>query len=256
MAVAIIALLVSILAPSLVPAKEAAANAVCKTKIRCLQIGNDMYQQASAGWYAPGAANMGYSANRDKSTMNLQRWFGRRSSKTQPFSDENGALSDYLSGRAVRQCPGFREYLTGFEAGCGGYGYNDNYVGMYVVPGGSGGLYKPGNVIHDFTGNRADAFARPPATVAFTDTAYVDGGYKEYSFCESPRMSTYDWPLRPTIHFRHRGWTNVTWLDSHVTEETMTFSNEGGSTRPDAGRPIDFGVGWFGPQTNELFDCE
>jgi len=237
--IAVIALLVSILLPSLAHAREVARKAVCQTNLRSLQVGNEAYQADHEARYAPGAAD--FIANRD-------RWFGRRSGSTGPFLVENGALTAYLPGRMVRQCPSFRKHLTGFEAGCGGYGYNNSFVGQY--------RRAPKYAFKtDLTGNCADAFASPGATVAFTDAAFVDGGFIEYSFCESPQWPDWNMQPRPSIHFRHTGRTNVAWLDTHVSDETMTFSGNA-MTGYYKGDPADFDVGWFGPNSNELFDCE
>lgn len=247
--IAIIALLVAILLPSLSRAKDLARQTVCKTNIRSLQLANELYQAENQGLYAPGAA--GFLENRD-------RWFGRRASIDVPFVEKGGPLTLYLPGRAVRQCPNFQKYLTGFEAGCGGYGYNNSFVGQRVVR--SGAAYR---MQTDLTGNQADTFVRPASTIAFTDAAFVDGGLFEYSFCEPPK-----WPgsaslhdaatateSRPSIHFRHARRANVAWLDGHASDEPLEFSSDV-ATGTYRGRPIDFQVGWFGPNTDELFDPE
>jgi len=207
--IAIIALLVSILLPSLLAAREAARKVVCKTNIRNLQLGNEIYQQDFNGLYAPGASEF-FPPNRN-------RWFGTRAGSTGPFTHDDGPLRSYLPGKAVRQCPSFRDFLQGFEAGCGGYGYNNNFVGQrrdapnYAL-------------ITDRSGNASGRFDDPAQTVAFTDAALVKGGLIEYSFCESPQFPGYAVDAWPSIHFRHGGVTNVVWLDSHVTQERMSFA--------------------------------
>ncbi len=237
--IAIIALLVTILMPSLAQAQRLARRAACKNNVRILQMANILYAEDSGGLFAPGAAN--FLANRD-------RWFGSRSGPTGPFVEEDGPLSEYLPGSEVRDCPSFVEFLTGFEAGCGGYGYNNNFVGQRRDP-------PDYSLDTDLTGNRTDRFAKPPRTVAFTDAAFVNGTWIEYSFCESPRWPDFPGSPRPSIHFRHLERTNVAWLDGHVSDEVMTFSNDV-MTGYFAGSPADFDVGWFGPDANELFDCE
>jgi len=239
--VAIIALLVSIMLPSLGSAKELARGTTCLTSVRLLQFANECYADDNAESYAPGAANF---------LENRNRWFGSRSSGTGPFVAEDGPLSDYLPDREVRTCPSFAEYLTGFEAGCGGYGYNNSFVGQQRD--------KPGYALaSDLSGNLRARFAKPAETIAFTDAAMVMGGLIEYSFCESPQWPVYGTDTRPSIHFRHASRTNVVWLDGRVTSETLDFSNEvlTGQYGYD-GSPIAYNVGWFGPNTNELFDCE
>ena len=109
--------------------------------------------------------------------------------------------------------------------------------------------------LYDRGGNKADAFVRPSETVGFADAAFVqNNGTNEYSFVEPPRYSTYAMEPRPSIHFRHLGRTNVVWLDTHVSDEPMTYSNNvlDGFYK---GRSADYNVGWFGPKGIDLFDC-
>ena len=240
--IAIISLLVSILLPSLNKAKELGRSAVCKTNARSLQIGNELYQNDNDEHYAPAAAGIWMA--------NLERWFGTRDSAGgTPFRIDDGPLNPYLPGTTVRDCPSFTDYLasgSAFEKGCGGYGYNSSYVGQYwVAPNDSRNT--------DAEGNASGAFARPASTVAFTDAAFVNGQLIEYSFCEAPFFPDWHFQATPSIHFRHMGKTNVVWLDSHVSEEELSFS---GATVYPGGEPIDFNIGWLGPNTNELFDLE
>ncbi len=238
--IAVISLLVSILLPSLAKAKQIAQMATCKTNLAMLQKANEMYQTDNNGFYAPGAAAA--------TTSNLNRWYGTRETVNDAFDAEGGPLSQLLPGKKARQCSSFEGIQTGFEAGCGGYGYNNNFVGQRRS--------KPNYTQEtDLTGNRVEEFACSSDTVAFTDTAFVDGGVIEYSFCESPKWPDYPVAPRPSIHFRHLDKTNVAWLDGHCSDEKLTFSNNN-MTGYYQGSPIDFKVGWFGPDSNELFDCE
>ncbi len=239
--IGVIALLVSILLPSLDRAGQIAKMTTCKTNLAMLQKANEMYQTDNEGFYAPGAAGA--------TTSNLNRWYGTRETTSSSFSSNDGPLSKLLPGKKARECGSFEGVdKTGFEAGCGGYGYNNNFVGQQRS--------KPNYAkISDLVGNRVVEFAHPTATVAFTDTAFVNGGVIEYSFCESPKWPDYPVAPRPSIHFRHLDKTNVAWLDGHCSDEKLTFSNNTMAGYYQ-GSPIDFQVGWFGPNSNELFDCE
>ena len=237
--IAVIALLVSILMPSLQRAKDLAKSASCKMNLRTLQQANEMYASTFDGHYVPGAADF---------LSNRQRWFGSRETDSGPFVSQDGPLGEFLPGKEVRDCPSFTDSLNGFEAGCGGYGYNNNFVGqMRSAP--------DYDFETDLAGNLRDRFAKPIRTVAFTDAAFVDGGLTEYSFVESPEFPYWGGSARPSIHFRHIERTNVAWLDGHVSDEEMSFSNDasGGFFE---GSPADFNVVFFGPESNELFDCE
>ena len=248
--IAIIALLVSILLPSLSRAKELARKVVCQGSVRCLQQGNELYQTDNEGFYTPAAAGI-YSGN-------LHRWFGSRTTSSPgstPFSINDGPLMKYLPGEAVKNCPSFVEFNSGFESGCGGFGYNREFIGSFVKLK-SGGGYESGIEDPSLSGNRADAFVSLSETVAFTDTAFVDGGLIEYSFCEPPRGAIYPMAPRPSIHFRHMELTNIAWLDSHVSEAKMDFSNNSAGFAYPGPKPIDLNVGFFGDDNYELFDLE
>ena len=246
--IAIIALLVSILMPSLSRAKELARKVVCQGSIRCLQISNSFYEADNDGFYAPAAVGI-YSGN-------LHRWFGSRtSSGSTPFSINDGPLMKYLPGKAVRNCPSFLEFQSGFENGCGGFGYNREFVGSFVKPKAGGG-YEGAILDPSVSGNRADTFISPSDTVGFTDTAFANGGLTEYSFCESPRGAIFGTASRPSIHFRHMDTTNICWLDSHVSEAKMDFTNNNAGFAYPGATPADLDIGFFGADNYDLFDLE
>lgn len=265
--ISIIALLVSILLPSLSRAKELARKEVCKTSIRSLQLANEIYQTEYANRYCPAVPGKN----------NLGRWFGSRLSagtdNTNPFDIPDGPLLAYLPGRVVRDCPSFKDFDSGFETGCGGFGYNQTFVGSYIKLNGHtsegwGNYSIDGIDSPTQSGNLADSFTSPTQTVAFCDTAFASKthapakGIIEYSFCEPPRGAMYGetwnttYPKRPSIHFRHMGMANIAWLDSHISEEEMTFSNNSSGSAYGYAKPIDYHIGFFGPNDYSLFDLE
>lgn len=260
--VAIIAALAGMLLPSLVKAAHITEKTVCQSNIRLLQLANQVYQRENKGFYAPGAPYFQATADMDDpSRANMMRWYGVRSDYSQPFSREGGPLSPYLTRHLVKGCPSFRAYEEGFEAGCGGYGYNNNFVGQHIVL--RHDRYVPADRHWQLRGNRAVNFGDPKGTVAFTDSAFATvDGVIEYSFCESPSWPlTPSDPVTPSIHFRHMGKANVVWLDGHVGAEAMSFSEEGSVSprlrrRGASGLSRQHGIGWFGPQDNRLFDCK
>jgi len=78
----------------------------------------------------------------------------------------------------------------------------------------------------------------------------------EYSFCEPPFIQEDPGPPStdrawPSIHFRHQGQANVAWADGHVTAERLVFSNESYGLTPAQVQAA--GVGWFGPNSDALF---
>ena len=232
-AVAVVALLAALLIPALPAAKAAAEAATCRSNLRQLAAANLAYA-ADHGRYVAAAA--------DIEGANSIRWHGVRNGRE--FDGARGPLAVYLGGGGssawVRRCPAFRPDAAGFEAACGGYGYNALGVGSEIcLPGGDGHR----------RGMQPGAIAHPAQTVMFADTAFLQGsGHRarliEYSFAEPPRFASGGIPW-PTIHFRHRGKTHVAWCDGHVSAEERA--------RPEAS-VADSALGWFGPDDNSLFD--
>lgn len=269
--ISITAALMAILLPALSAAREQTKQIVCSSNIRQLFIANTGYAMSNDGFYAIAA--------RDMWGPNLHRWHGIRSSVNKSFDPLKGPLAAYLGDGKVKKCPSFVRYLKtagqyggGFEAGCGGYGYNDEYIGgrsdIYGMCEGSKHSAKDMEV------------QRPAETVMFTDCAFRQGSsgnsgvFIEYSFAHPPYWQWYLDLLatlpsgsvppsgiagrpNPSIHFRHRGFTNVCWADGHITKETMDLSapyithavmNDKETT--------EMALGWFGPDDNSLFDLK
>jgi len=258
----VVALLVSILMPSLSAARAQARRTVCSSNLRELANANSYYSD-DGGVYVPGAADF---------TTNLKRWHGERDGVGDVFDSSRGLLADYLGPMGeVKQCPVFDSDALarasgGFERGNGGYGYNNRFVGTQLAKL-SGGEYV---VTNDRAGAYVSDVKRPGATVMFTDSAFAQGSTGrlrragsgggrtwliEYSFAE-PRFHP-QYPTSratPSIHFRHRERANVVWCDGHVEAERMTFSHRGRFYTAD---PAEYSIGWFGnADDNSLFDLE
>lgn len=252
--VAIIALLLGLLAPTLGASRDAARAVVCSAAARELQGANLAYAADHGDCFAPGARRI--------ESENLERWHGRRDSVGEPFCAERGPLTPYLGGagtsEAVRACTEFASDLDaapsgGFERGGGGFGYNNAFVGVQRRENRNGVW----TLVTNEDGAAMSRFARPDATLAFADSAFAaDAGLVEYSFAEPAEWPDYPGARPdPSIHFRHRGRANVAWLDGHVSPEQRVFSawSELFLTNPETA-----GLGWFGaPESgNEHFDYD
>ena len=266
--IAVIAILIGLLLPSLAQARESARAAVCSSNLRQLHLASDLYASDSADRYAPAAPD---------ELANLVRWHGSRSNPSVEFSPAGGTLSNYIassgdasfaSSRAVRACPTFAPTAArltgakiGFERSAGGYGYNKAFVGSDRASAGKDPStgQTVWRLVTDRVGSPRSRFGTPPRTVAFGDCAFADAnpvaGVIEYSFAE-PRFWP-DYPAQradPSVHFRHGasgggsglhpGTAAVIWLDGHATSERRTFSWSSGIY---PGDPAGAGVGWFGP---------
>ncbi len=257
--VAIVALLVAMLLPALSRARAYGRSTMCRTNLAGLARANQMYAGANSGRYVPAASDIfaGVTGNRN-------RWHGVRANLSSPFDPAKGPLARYLgSGGKVKACPSFVDFRTetawgAYEAGSGGYGYSDIYVGSTFW---EHGFYhnSPGQRL----GARIEDVKKPAETVMFTDAAmpYDAGGkryYVEESFCycvfdldETGKVT--DRRRFPSIHFRHFGSANVAWCDSHVTGRDEFHSV---ASNPYGADPEQMHVGWFGPDDNSLFDLE
>lgn len=243
--IGVIALLLALLIPGLAAARAQARTAVCGSNIRQLVAANTMYAQEHASRCVPGAADH---------LLNLNRWHGVRSTVAEPFDSARGPLVPYLgSERAIRDCPGFSEFSSqqtvAFERGCGGYGYNNAYIGVQLraIQGGS-------VVESDRAGTILERILRPVETLMFADAAFTSSELIEYSFAEPPFHPTNGQRADPSIHFRHRGKASIAWSDGHVSTEKRTFTWSSGLYAGSADR---FGLGWFGStDDNGYFDLE
>ena len=125
--VAIIALLVSILLPALNEARESAKKTLCAVNLHGLALANCLYASNHDGFFVPGASDI-YDPG-----GGLSRWHGYRPTINDPFDPDKGPLSPYFQDGKMKVCPSYDDFVKetseAFESGCGGYGYNNDYVG-------------------------------------------------------------------------------------------------------------------------------
>ncbi len=259
--IAIIALLMSVMMPVASLARSQCKAIVCRSNIRQLTLANDGYAVENDWYYVP--ASVDFLA--DSTTGGLHRWHGTRESSDEPFEPLNGALASYLADGEVKECPERVKFIEAdkwedsYEKGCGGYGYNQVYIGSKVWQLGS---YKA--EAYEKT-TRITEVARPAETIMFADSAMANKkstGNKyihEYSFVEPPFWLNNGKPARswgyasPSIHFRHRNKANIAWVDGHISSESRTEYN---GINGYGVKSADFAIGWFGPLDNSLFDLQ
>lgn len=254
--IAIIGILAALLLPALSRARMKARSMQCVNNLRQLYLANTMYANENNGRYCPAAPdiNEGFGGK--------TRWHGVRetASPDSDFDPKKGPLAEYLPDGRVKECPVFTEFRTqgevpnAFESGTGGYGYNASYIG---------GTYYENDYLTAPKRTTPDVRVFDPAnTIMFADAAMPQDGYiVEYGFLEPPFFVTNDAPAgnpawgyaSPSIHFRHEFRANVVWCDGHVTSERFSWAPE--TPNIFGGENQRWGVGWFGPKDNSLFDC-
>ena len=239
---AIVGVLAALLVPVASRTLEQGRQTQCANNLRQLALANLAY--AADGEYVAAAPDI-YSGN-------LRRWHGVRASASQPFDGAQGPLAPYLGAdRRIRACPTAARRLAGdgFEAGCGGFGYNAAGIGSQTYPQGAlAGAEK---------GQRVARVRDPARTLMFADCAFPQSRAGktrliEYSFAEPYKHLGDAEPVEtyiadPSIHFRHAGRANIAWAEGHVTSDPL------GVTRA-AGAFARCNLGWPGGPDNTLFD--
>lgn len=213
---------------ALINAIRKAQAAASMSNLRQLAIANLAYAADHDGYFCPA-----------QDEYNLVRWHGVRDSVSDPFDSSKGYLAPYLDGDGkIKVCPLFAQFVSGFEDGSGGYGYNETYIG-----GTPANLYQP---------NRITQVPNPTQTVMFTTTAFAkSNGMQEYPFSEPPQWvapnGSLSGSLQPSTHFRADGKALVAWCDGHVSAEPP--SQLGGTDYYGGNSGQDL-IGWFGPLAN------
>jgi len=245
--ISIIALLISILLPALGAARNAAESAVCASNARQLTLANIAYAADFRQHYVLGAEDL-YSTN-------LLRWHGKRATTSDTFDSKLGPLSSYFNSADVKRCPSFVDsHPDGpYEAGAGGYGYNMTYIGARTD------LYPPFTATSYKVSATVDQVRNPSGTIMFADAAGISwssGQVVEESELYVPNQVSYlglGGQNQPTMHFRHNFAANAAHADGHVALQTMTFTQNPYGSVP---AELSDWFGWFGPESNELFDLD
>ena len=230
--IAIIAILASILLPALSSARERGRTASCINNVKQLMDGFMLYCSTNDDWMIP-----------TENAAGTQRWCGTLEKDTYVA---RGGLMEFLS-KGITVCPSLMGELKDGNpqyqnTGCGGYGYNQNYLG---------GLNWMTNGVPIAKISQAE---KSSSTITFADSIQFDSDKKIEMYYISPPVSRtewYDWNSYPDMHFRHNRTAAIGWLDGHVSSEQLTVSQSGYHSEKDY-LNIHY-MGWFG---NDLDDAQ
>jgi len=210
--VAIIALLIGVLAPSLMGAKDQARAVLCLTNLRQMATAAETYAACQRGYYP---VAYWYSADL---TVSYGWDFTRRMGTTPggpAITVEPGLLwQNAGSEMRVHQCPSYQGPSNSLADPYTGYNYNTSYIGH----GQRESIPAPA---------KTDDVKFPGRCALFGDGQYRDGANK---FMRAPRSNPGDAQFSDTFRYagtqgyRHLGKTNVAFCDGHAVAWSECYS--------------------------------
>jgi prepilin-type processing-associated H-X9-DG protein/prepilin-type N-terminal cleavage/methylation domain-containing protein len=262
--VSTISVVMAVTIPAMNTARSRARAIVCRSNLKQLVLANIGYSNDHDGYYVPAAEDLWNTIGFLQGGYN--RWHGKRTGPDEPFDPMKGPLIGYLADGKVKKCPErtdstkSQDGTINFERGCGGYGYNMQYLGSRLW---GNGITTFAAMINAYakTTNAVEV-KRTAETLMFADTAFCNDyeGIQylvEYSFAEPPHYVTNGITdtafVSPSIHFRHYGSANVGWADGHVEAKPMAKPVLVDNYTAEMAK---MNIGWFEPVDNTLFDLE
>ena len=238
--IACIALLISILLPSLRQAKAQGQMVFCLTKLRQCSIAASAYTNSYDGFYPMAyqreiAPDYSWIRTYSWDFITTQEWPGGQSH----YSYVPGILWQSGDTLEIQQCPSFRGSDNAGDEPFTGYNYNTSYIGH-----GSGESVTEPAKYHQVKS--------PGQTVLFGDGQYADGANKYMRApWANPGDLSFSGRYAGTQGFRHRGQTNVAFCDGHAEPKEECFTETYSEDQP----MVAEGTGFLSPD-NRLYDLD
>ena len=225
---AIAALLVMLLAPSLLERAEEGKRAQCINNLRQFALAAFIYTSNHGGQFPPA-----FQAETVASARYQYAWDFTHVREGGKFHVAPGLLWSGAPNPRVHQCPSFAGSANCLKDPMSGYNYNTSYIGAPSSP-----------------AHRND-IGNPAGTALFGDGEWAAGANK---FMRSPRGSPADNGFSGrhagTQGYRHLGKTDVAFVDGHAIFHGEQFTDYDGPTSL-----IAAGTGFLAPD-NSLYDLE
>lgn len=207
--IAVIALLLSMLLPTLAKVKRKGWAILCLSNMRQMHMAAQIFANNNNDYYPPA-----YAADSNPGDVITETNEWDFSGKSHYFTGEETVKGGFLwEGEEVgkvHQCPVFKGQGN-TSSKFTGYNYNTSYIGH--------GYNEPVS-----TPARVTAVRNPKGCALFGDGEYTGGANK---FMRSPFKNKYDnFNLRyaGTQGFRHDGRTNVMWCDGHGSTQKELYT--------------------------------
>jgi len=248
--IAIIGILASMLLPAMANARDAAKKISCTNNLKQLTTANLSYH-CNNKCFVPAATDgtfgtFSYSALGGGSI----RWYGTRTDTTEYNFDRSGSpLKDDLGGNTnVINCPSFVSDTK--DKMSGGIGYN-LFIGTRNRPG-------DGTEANWAEGCGAKRIVRASEVMMFSDAATMNKGTLESMWFSAPPTYKHQKNTTASIHFRHKGRANYSWVDGHVDSRQFYIAcdTEGYSENKIGWFQIDGMDIWPSKTTNSNSDVE
>jgi prepilin-type N-terminal cleavage/methylation domain-containing protein/prepilin-type processing-associated H-X9-DG protein len=210
--IAVSALLVGILLPSLNAAREQAKSVYCLNNLRQMAIAANSYVNNNDDYYP-----IAYYTEKVDGIRYYHSWdfTSYKDWSESPAEEivEPGLLWEGKTIEKIQQCPSFDGSHNWLSDPYTGYNYNTSYIGM-------------NETVRPVNSAKVTEVGSPGKTALFGDGQYSAGANKFMRApFSNPRDASFSGRKAGTQGFRHRGRTSVSYCDGHAESQKKLYTN-------------------------------